>query len=435
MREDYFKQDKLVLSGLILLAFVAFFYATSLWAFVCLAVLAALSVFRFRLAVFFYLTLLPAWDIIGGVGAYTGLVASYIFIFIFIARLLANKEKLLAVHFLLLIVLVIFFALAGSLFSAYYEYLHTVLVIIAVLLTSYIMANQIIKNANIFYYITAAFIVAGLISIIVSFLDSGGDFRRLTLGGISYYEGGNVRQLANVSGASLIFFVIYLKELRSTSFSVISNSLFFICAAVFIAGLLFTNSRGVIFAVLASLGVYYMFTLKITIKNIIFIVFSILIIFMLFSSLTSFLELDKSLALLTDRLGDEAIEGGLSSRQEIWLAGLSNMSLVNYMFGHGLSSFRYLALQSGVDYYSHSVFIAILTDVGVIPLSFLLLFIGRIMLNVKRNRSLFALPILIYAVLAHISHGALDSKYFWMLLAISFAASQLKPKNNMGINV
>lgn len=434
MKGNYFKHDKLFLSGLILFSFLAFSYATSLWGFACLAVLAALSVFRFRLAVFFYLTLLPAWDIIGGAGAYTALGASYIFIFIFIARLLANKEKLLAVQFLLLIVLVIFFALAGSLFSAYYEYLHTVLIIIAVLFTSYIMANQIIKNANIFYYITAAFIAAGLISIIVSFLGSGGNFRRLTLGGISYYEGGSVRQLANVSGASLVFFVIYLKELRSTSFSVVSNLLFFICAVLLVAGLLFTNSRGVIFAVLVSLAVYYMFALKITVKNIIFIVVSILVVFMLFSSLTSFLELDKSLALLTERLGDEEIEGGLSSRMEIWLAGLSNMSLVNYLFGHGLSSFRYLALQSGVDYYSHSVFIAILTDLGVIPLFFLLLFIGRIMLNVKRNRSLFALPILIYAVLSHISHGALDSKYFWILLAISFAASQLKPKKNTGIN-
>lgn len=423
------KVDWLVLAALALLSFVAFVSASNVFGYVCLAVLIFLTIVEFRYALFFYTCMLPVWGFVGG--AVVALGSSYILIGAFFIRLIASKESLLAKHFLSFILVVLFFALLGTLTSGYYEYFHTVIIFISVTFVAYIYANQILSSENNMYYIAVGLIIAALIALIVSYVSSGGDFRRLSLGGLSRSEGGNIRQLANILGVSLILFPLLFEKLNSKVFA--SNTIKYLLyglATILLVGLLFTASRGVILAVFLSIAAYFIFVVKLSIKKLFLAFFSVLIgTYFVFDILVSWLDVADSLLLLEDRFDGEAIEGGVGSRLRIWGAGLSNMTATNYLFGHGFASFRFLALQSGIDYYSHSVFVAILTDTGLIPFALLLLLIAHIVLNIKRNKSFIALPILVYVILSHLSHGGINSTYFWLLLAIAYALSKVTKLN------
>lgn len=419
------RHEQLILTALSVLAFVAFSNASDVFGIICLGTLTILTITQFRYALFFYACMLPIWSFVGG--AMVALGASYILIGMFLVRLIASKERLSAKPYFSFILVVLFFVLLGTLTSGYYEYLNTVLIFISVSFVSYIFANQIIKNERNLHYIVMGLIAAALITFIVSFVASGGEFRRLTLGGLKRYEGGNVRQLANILGVSLVLLPLFFKRLndsRHSSFAV--RSLFYVLTIFLFIGLLLTSSRGVMLAVFLSIAAYYITASKISLKNLFMILPVFIGAYFLFDVLIRWMEVGDSLLLLEERFYDEAVEGGLDSRLRIWGAGLSNMSATNYLFGHGLASFRFLALQSGVDYYSHSVFVAILTDTGLIPFSLLLLLLTRIALNIKCNKTFIALPILIYAVVSHASHGGTNSTYFWLLLAIAYAVSGSK---------
>lgn len=425
MQFIFLKVDWIILTALSLLSFVAFISTSNIFSIVCLTILFLLSLIKFRYALFFYASMLPVWNLVGGVMVALG--ASYILIGVFLARLIASKESLLAKPYLSFIFIVLFFVLLGTLTSGYYEYLNTTLIFISVSFVSYIFANQVIKNEKNLHYIGMGLIAAALIAFIVSFVASGGEFRRLTLGGLKGYEGGSVRQLANILGVSLVLLPLFFKRLNDSRYSsVVVRPLFYALTMFLLIGLVLTSSRGVILAVVLSIIVYFFSANKVSIKNSFFILISLISAYFVFNILISWLEVSNSLSLTEERFNNEAIEGGLGSRLRIWGAGLSNMSAANYLFGHGLASFRFLALQSGVDYYSHSVFVAILTDTGLIPFSLLLILLARIALNIKCNKTFIALPILIYAVVSHASHGGTNSTYFWLLLAIAYAVSGSK---------
>lgn len=425
MQPIFSKHERFVLLPLLLLAFLAFLNASVIWAAICLSTLALLSLIQFRLVLFFYICLLPVWGFIGG--AVTALSASYILIAIFLMRLVFGKEDLLGRQFLLLIFVIIFFILLGSLVSGYYEYFHTILIFVSVSLTSYVIANQIIKDENNLYYIASAFIAAAAISFIGSFILSGGEFRRLTLGGLSRSAGGEVRDLADILGVSLMLIPVFFKRnnLKLTRYITYKPWLyFFVC--LFLLGLIFTSSRGVVFAVLASFTAYLFFKYKFNLKIFFLSALFFLFFYLVFYQVINWFEIDSVVFLLEERMRGESVEGGLIDRLKIWQAGLSNMGAIDYLFGHGLASFRYLALKSGVDFYSHSTFVAIITDVGLIPLLILLIFMAKICL-IKNNRAL-AVSLLIYVTLSHITAGSLNSEYFWRLLAIAYAISILDSK-------
>lgn len=421
MALSIFRKESLVLIALSALSFLAFSRASNAFGVVCLGALTVLAIIQFRYALFFYTCMLPIWSFVGGVMVALG--ASYILIAIFFVRLLASKESLLAKPYLSFILVVLFFALLGTLTSGYYEYFNTVLIYISVTFVSYIFANQIIKNEENLHYIVMGLVVAALIAFVVSFIASGGDFRRLTLGGLKRYEGGNVRQLANVLGVALVLLPILFKKLGN---SVAVRPMLYALTLFLIIGLVLTSSRGVMLAVFLSITAYFIVVSRLSLKNLFLILSALIGAYFIFDVLISWLNVADSLLLLEDRFDDEAIEGGLGSRLRIWGAGLSNMTATNYLFGHGFSSFRFLALQSGVDYYSHSVFMAILTDTGLITFSLLLILLAHIALNIKRNKTFMAFPILIYAVVSHASHGSINSTYFWLLLAIAYAVSTTK---------
>lgn len=419
------KLEYILLFFLASLVFITFLSASSVIGSVCLGVLAILAMFLPRHALFFYACMLPIWNFVGG--AVVALSAPYILFFVFFIRLLIAKEKLLAKPYLSFILIILFFALLGTLTSGYYEYLNTTLIFFSVISVSYIYANQILKDEKNIYYVALGFLFSAIVTFMVSFVASDGEFRRLTLGGLSRYDGGNVRQLANVIGVSLVLLPLLYKSLNDSDFFGFSKkTLLYFLTVFLVVGLVLTNSRGVMLAVFISTTSYFILNSEMSFKNIILILLALVGAYFIFNNLISYLSVSDSLSLLEDRFGEEAIEGGFSSRLKIWGAGLSNMSAANYLLGHGFASFRYLALQSGVDYYSHSVFVAVLTDTGLVPFILLMILFSRIALNIKKNKTFVALPIFIYSVISHLSHGSINSTYFWLLLAIAYAISEKK---------
>src|SRR5699024_7262449 len=105
----------------------------------------------------------------------------------------------------------------------------------------------------------------------------------------------------------------------------------------------------------------------------------------------------------------------------------SNMGFSEVLFGNGLSSFRYLALQSGIDYYSHSFFVGAFTDLGFFGFISLTFFIIYCFYLIKINKAYSALPIILYGIVSHTTHGSLTSEYFWLLLALSYAIAKSAP--------
>lgn len=420
-------KDRISYFLMILVVFFIFSFASIQTGVIGIVVLLILAIFKFRYSIFFYILLLPFWEFLGG--PEMSLLSSLVIILFFSIRLLLSKENLNKLGFLIFAGFFIFCSLLGGLISGYFEYLHVTFFLIITILISYIISNQVSKNELNAKSLFLSFVYSGIIAILVSFINSEGDFRRLTLGGLSRIDDGSVRQLANIIGLSFVVLIVVMAAKWSKTQNIQTKQYFFylfLCLILFL-GLLMTNSRGVIFAVAISSIFSVLISDKVNIKMMFKKYFRLLIVlsllFLCLIPIISFIGLDSSLELLSERTNEEGLEGGLDVRLSIWVAGLSNMSFIQVLFGHGTSSFKFLASQSGLDYYSHSVFVGIFSDAGLIAFLALILFMILIIVNIINKKTYIALPIFLYMILSYITHGGSTSQEFWILLALSYMLS------------
>src|SRR5699024_4008377 len=123
-------------------------------------------------------------------------------------------------------------------------------------------------------------------------------------------------------------------------------------------------------------------------------------------------KLNVRIDLLSDRLSNEGIEGGTAVRFKIWEAGISSLEGGQLLYGHGMSSFRMLALKNNIDFYAHSVFIDIITTTGFLVLFILvILYLSLIYKSFVLNNSI-VLAIILFSILNYFTHGNITSLGF-----------------------
>jgi O-antigen ligase len=123
----------------------------------------------------------------------------------------------------------------------------------------------------------------------------------------------------------------------------------------------------------------------------------------------------------SDRLSEDRMDGGVDIRQEIWAAGISGLEGGEIVYGHGLSSFRFLAKKSGIDYYAHSVYIDTITSTGLLGFATLLSLLIYLLYNIRKSKSKLSFALFVYLLFNYATHGTITSMLFWFSLALSLA--------------
>lgn len=240
---------------------------------------------------------------------------------------------------------------------------------------------------------------------------------------------GNVRVLSNAIGLSMVFaFAVLLGDRVTERLPEDSGKKLKTLAAVgtvfFGLILITTVSRGAILAV--GLSAFSMIFLKfISVKNkkesIKKGLYSIPVIG-IFIVAVNFIERHFTSGHLARRLNLEMFD---NIRFEIWGAALNQLSPLQWLIGTGPDNFRQLANQGGYDYYAHSVFVDTLVSFGVIGLGLLALVLAVCLLNHILHKNILAVGTTVYLFLSFATHGSLNSKFFWLTLAVVYGSFYL----------
>lgn len=351
-------------------------------------------------------------------------------VFMYFMLLIFSKEKIYKTNFHLLLISLLIFIILGTIFSGFYEYFHVIIYVTLLFAMVFLISQIIIKDINTFYYLANGLIGAALIATISSyFLSEQDSIRRLALGD-------SIRQLANIIGAGiLLLFILYFDKRNTYNSSFLPlNKLKWLILIFLLFGLIFTMSRGVILALMVSTIIFFghiLYRNRLKIKSIvmkILLVFLVLFLLKIYGS-HYISHLGLNVDLLSERFSDESVQGGTSSRNAIWLAGISGLEGLNILFGSGLSSFRMLALKKGYDYYSHSVFVDTFVTVGILGSVFYFYFLFYQCYYTIKFKSFSIASILIFVFLSYLTHGTIKSMGFWILISICVGLIEFKMRH------
>jgi len=237
---------------------------------------------------------------------------------------------------------------------------------------------------------------------------------------------GNVRVLSNAMGLSMVFTFALLLGDRVTdplSGGGRKKLKYLAAGATLFFGLLLitTVSRGAILAV--GLAAFSMITLKfLSVKNkkesLKKGLYSIPII-AIFLVAVSLIERYFTAGHLARRLNLEMLD---NIRLEIWRAALGQLSPLEWLIGIGPDNFRQLAIQGGYDYYAHSVFIDTLVSFGLLGLGVLVAVLAVALLSHILHKNILAVGTTVYLIVSFSTHGSLNSKFFWLTLAVVYGS-------------
>jgi hypothetical protein len=349
------------------------------------------------------------------------LLYSFILIFAFFIKITLKKEIFIKTAFLNYLLLFIFLLFSSMLLSGYLDYFHVLIEYIFIFFISYILSQQIISDKENLFLISNAFIISAFLAIVSTIL-TGEGINRLGLGD-------SVRQLSNILGIGLVFLIsIYYfgykpkkNKKAILQFNFINNIKLFL-SIFLLLGLLFTVSRGSIIASISSIllliGCKFLSNIKtISIIKFLIIIFLMIFILNIYSEyIYGFFNLNFEI--LFKRFSAENLEDGSGIREQIWKAGISGLDGGQVFYGHGISSFRMLAMKNGYDFYAHSLFVDTLVTTGVLGLVLLIFILLRILILNFKLSDLLVYSLLCFLVLNYITHGTMKSQGFWYILGI-----------------
>ena len=190
-----------------------------------------------------------------------------------------------------------------------------------------------------------------------------------------------------------------------------------------------TGSLGALGMVI--IGVAFLFLMRKTsnIKRVFTILFGVVIIFYGFK-----IVLDSS-EIMKRRLAEAQIDKNLGERTGIWTEAL-NLFQENPIAGIGTSGYEFEMLERRGEYSgTHNLFLYFLVTGGFVGLSLYLFFLRIIIQSVmtvykKYNIPLFMTLFLLYIINLSKSGGIINSKFMWLLLAISFTSKYILEKNS-----
>lgn len=379
------------------------------------------SVFDIRLGLMVYLLIAPMTNVVENESL--NLIYTPIFLVIYLYKLTSGKVQRNKTKILFAYSAFVLLAFFSSIFSGYTEYIHVAFLFILIFSASGVIINTIISKYENIILIVNSFITSGIIATIISFLKAE-QYNRLSLGD-------SIRDLANILGLGFILLILfYFSKMQIKDRVVASQFRLFKLfrwpiVIVLIIGLVTTISRGAILAVIGAILFHFGIILfqnirKIRLKKLFQIgitVFVIIIGFLYFID-DIFQLVNFNSDILFRRFSDEEVEGGTGRRIEIWMAGISGLKGLEFLYGHGYSSFRFLALKKGYNYYSHSPFVDTLVTTGVLGLTILLSLFYSVFRNAIKYKSLILGTLLIYLCLNYMTHGSMRSMGFWLVLGL-----------------
>lgn len=256
--------------------------------------------------------------------------------------------------------------------------------------------------------------------------------------------GDNVRSLSNaLSLVSVFVFGLILEGFSKNNNQLYcrgwsNNSTQLVFLFIVLTGAHFmTISRGTIvasmFAMLLALF-YGQFILRAFYKKTIYLTMVVLVIgvgiyLLLSSELFSFIHTE----MIVKRFSQNHSE---NVRWEFWAYALQQLDLKQWIFGAGLGNFRTL-VSSKYTFYAHSVYLDVLTGMGLLGLSILLIFLLSIFIKILKEKSILGMAVFTHLIVSFFPHGNISSKYFWFEFALIICfvskkwANKCKPKYNL----
>lgn len=250
--------------------------------------------------------------------------------------------------------------------------------------------------------------------------------------------GGNVRALANSAGfcsITALSFAILAPSSKQLSTFVKKNTLttrpiFFAAVGLISMGLLALSiSRGVMISVGASVAIALLIMFFTSNSKFTFYLSMIVLITIPLLPYALYVSLgDETISTISQRFSN--LDSGMSARIGIWEAGVSSMNTLQWIIGCGPASYRSLAEQHNYDMNSHSAFVDIFSSFGLMGIIlFLFLFLYPVFKSLVL-KNYIVIPILIYIVTSHLSHGAANSITFLFFIAFTIGLSNLSPLLN-----
>lgn len=240
----------------------------------------------------------------------------------------------------------------------------------------YFYSKKLLNARSMFIYVLASLSIQALDGVHQAIY--GYDFFKANVGNI--YSGltgstSNRNIFAFFVGIGLIITFLYNKD---------KNKYMYLFLSIFTFNVLFAYSRAIWVSLSVSFIVYLFFSYKnLTKKDLSYFAFFMVVLIFIFLNSES----------LSSRF-DQLIAGNSSQRIEIWLSSLPFIQ-ENLFLGHGIDSAKYYDIYNG-HYSLHNQTLEILFDIGLIGLVAYLFLLFLILKELKYNKDIRLLAILIY---------------------------------------
>lgn len=263
--------------------------------------------------------------------------------------------------------------------------------------------------------IFVSIIFSGIILIFISVFGSDSATWRLSIDG-------NVRIVANVVGFGLVGLIgcfLDSENAKKISSFLSNKIIILILVVLFLCAILLGLSRGILVTIICSSVIMMILNLsnlsklnKVKFITLCFCGGFVLVYF----SVVFFANNPLFLKYITENPLENL-------RILIWLAGIRQLHGWQWLWGAGVGQFRELAMANGFDFYSHSIYVDVLVSLGIIGLFCFMILILSIGFNLFKQKNVIGAGIYCYCVIAFSTHGHLNSRIFWIALAIAHSLS------------
>lgn len=338
------------------------------------------------------------------------LISSFVISSTFL-HLIIRKNKIKKSHIFLLLIIFITSLIS---YAVGYKTAVTTLIAFIIVITTCGVTFALLKEHgpnNLNY----SFMLSALILIFIVLYELLTGHNSLLYGRFNF--AGSIRVLANTIVVPLLvctYFILEKRDLlmdRKIQISKMDYSLFILLLIM----LLFTVSRGVIFAYFSGIAILLMKGKKKFIKTA--ILGFIIILVVLFA--------DQLGVIRIKRLFEVSLD--MNSRTGIWdyyLGEMASRGILGIIFGQGPGNITRVAINTPfASMYVHSTILDILFSYGLLGFTIFLIIIFKIAISVTRNTNRLAAAILVATLLMYSTHGTATNREFFILLSFTYYLS------------